>query len=1367
MKSSLRRQARRQRPQTQERGVALVTVMSILTVMAVLAIAILMLSGQEQRSAVAYSDSVRVRQLADIPVNLVLSQIREATRPERKTSLFGQTSDSGLLWASQPGMIRTFKAEGGLAEAWKLYSSGNMRVKDPRRLLDDSRAMVRWEEQPHRYVDMNAPAITYDLNGRVAERHFPIMDPRAHDVDQIEGFTYDDFPGAKANERLPMPVEWLYMLKDGRLGTLDPAGKFVSTDPEAQVSAKNPIVARLAFWTDDETSKINVNTASEGVPWAVPKATTEEGKRFAEIQPVTNEVQRYPGHPATTCLSSVFFPDKYVDGDDDSALSIEELEAITELAPKVRFGGTEDGTKRATTPITLDKDRLYASVDDAIFNVDREDSALVRVLKGGRGQLNRARGVLTNRSNAPELNAHGRPRISLWPVHETDSDATRTVFDQTLAFASTLRDGEDRYFFQRADHSSRHGEFYRRADRANVDLFMYLMHQVYRDVPGYGDSLAEKYGATRPAPFKVSHYRNDTEYKLDHFAIPLMMFDYIRGVNLHDGTVERPYAPLNSGDSSSFGQIAGINLIGRNLTSDDGSSQQANRWFDETLEPRGAGRLFTLSEAALVIYKTSTVRVVSWSESSGPQFEHVAGQRRGDGEVIQRIVANQHPQYATWMGREFGPEDVGHAFSFIEVGMVPEIFSVSQGFHQIHPKQSMRLLVGGRGYAGGFDEVSGLRLNGVPLQLWGDSAEARDGSIRGPMVMTADPASRDIRGDLPKGWYGWGGSGGYRIMRFGTFDLGEASPGWHGTQFLANGDSGLRALYCQTPVIVRDDEEIVLRQDAPVRLALYDSVGSNAVGTGNIVQLFNLRWAEPGEAVTLKQPEMNVSDYRGWTRRFRRAAEANARENPIDVLERQGHELVKSLTVSHGDYRLVASKRHVPSELFRQHPRFTSHNAAHSLTWALPDGAGIAPGASYADDNFGRHLVKGVNYEEGSRPDFTFDPADRANFAPLLSSSYRFPIDPTITRDFDNGTGRAPDGAYIRKADDGADEVPGANLFNRLLPYYDAGEWSESDSYADRANYNFSPNRMVPSAVTFGSLPSASQANAPWTTLLFRPHVSTEGEHMGEAGNGMRYTGDRMTVDGFESPQLASVSGKDTLPPDHLWLDLFWMPIVEPYPISDPFSTMGKVNLNYQMMPFTHVHRATALHAVLKSERLLAIPTSAGRDYKKKNKWNSGWYHKIDAEETLKQWQARFDEGEIFQTASEVCEMFLYPQGEKWDADNRGIRRFWDEHRLSGDNTLEQPYANIYPRITTKSNTFKVHMTVQTLQKARGTDVDTFVPGEDLVTAEYRGSAVIERFLDPNAPDIPAYLDHRSEHRQPSLEHAYQYRVVSVRQFAH
>ena len=45
-------------------------------------------------------------------------------------------------------------------------------------------------------------------------------------------------------------------------------------------------------------------------------------------------------------------------------------------------------------------------------------------------------------------------------------------------------------------------------------------------------------------------------------------------------------------------------------------------------------------------------------------------------------------------------------------------------------------------------------------------------------------------------------------------------------------------------------------------------------------------------------------------------------------------------------------------------------------------------------------------------------------------------------------------------------------------------------------------------------------------------------------------------------------------PPDHLFLDLFWMQVVEPYAISEPFSTAGKVNLNYQMLPFRNIRRA-------------------------------------------------------------------------------------------------------------------------------------------------------------------------------------------------
>ena len=357
--------------------------------------------------------------------------------------------------------------------------------------------------------------------------------------------------------------------------------------------------------------------------------------------------------------------------------------------------------------------------------------------------------------------------------------------------------------------------------------------------------------------------------------------------------------------------------------------------------------------------------------------------------------------------------------------------------------------------------------------------------------MTANPDRNDIRGDLPAGWFGWGGHGGYRIMRFGEFNLGETDLGWHGNRFLANGTSGLSALYCQTPVIVREDERIILEQDEPVQVVLYDSVGQAATGTGNIVQAFNMRWAQPGEKVTFDAPRPNTGDYAGWTRRFRRAASANARENVQDVLEREGRECVKGMLVSHGDYRHVAAKRHVPSELFRPHPRTETHRAAHSLVWALPTGSDIAQGVTLGDDVAGRNLVDGVTYDKGGRPDFTFNPENRQAFAPLLSPRYKFPIDPSITRDFDNGFGLARDGAYINKADDGADRVPGSNIFNQKLPYYQAAEWG-NESYEDRVTETFSPNRIVSSPVAFGSIPSASQANAPWTCLLFRPNLSKE-----------------------------------------------------------------------------------------------------------------------------------------------------------------------------------------------------------------------------------------------------------------------------------
>ena len=376
-----------------------------------------------------------------------------------------------------------------------------------------------------------------------------------------------------------------------------------------------------------------------------------------------------------------------------------------------------------------------------------------------------------------------------------------------------------------------------------------------------------------------------------------------------------------------------------------------------------------------------------------------------------------------------------------------------------------------------------------------------------------------------------------------------------------------------------------------------------------------------------------------------------------------------------------------------------------------------------------------------------------ATYAPLSGKDYHSPIDPTITRDFDNGMGNLPDGAYINKADEGEGEdvVPGAATFSPLTPHFDFGDAFKYEGVAPAYHV---PRRMAPSPIAFGSIPSAVQTNAPWTCLLFRPNVS-ELPHLGEPGNGLLFEENHKTLENFQVPQMASVTGDPTLPPDHLWLDYFWMPTVEPSHVITPFATHGKMNLNYQMLPFTHIKRAT----VLKAEEILAIPTSAGQTHKSSQD-NPNWRHRIDATETLKQFEEKFEKGEIFMTESEVCEQFLIPEGQMWDADGASIRAFWDAHRLSGDNTLERPYAGLYSRVTTRSNVFRLHYRIQLIAKSGGPAPGHFDPEQDTITEDQRGAMILERVLDHSSPNIPNYQrEHADPASLPRLEQLYQFRV--------
>ncbi len=79
----------------------------------------------------------------------------------------------------------------------------------------------------------------------------------------VDEFTVTNAP-ATASNTVPMPVKWIYVLSDGSLH-LPAASSSGERVIISAASADNPIIGRIAFWADDETCKINVNTASIGL----------------------------------------------------------------------------------------------------------------------------------------------------------------------------------------------------------------------------------------------------------------------------------------------------------------------------------------------------------------------------------------------------------------------------------------------------------------------------------------------------------------------------------------------------------------------------------------------------------------------------------------------------------------------------------------------------------------------------------------------------------------------------------------------------------------------------------------------------------------------------------------------------------------------------------------------------------------------------------------------------------------------------------------------------------------------------------------------------------------------------------------------
>ncbi|CAN5490209.1 hypothetical protein BH09VER1_BH09VER1_51760 [soil metagenome] len=528
--------------------------------------------------------------------------------------------------------------------------------------------------------------------------------------------------------------------------------------------------------------------------------------------------------------------------------------------------------------------------------------------------------------------------------------------------------------------------------------------------------------------------------------------------------------------------------------------------------------------------------------------------------------------------------------------------------------------------------------------------------------------------------------------------------GYDGGAYTSGKDTGNMALYYpffSSPIdLVSSDTKFSI---------ISGTVNLNVLVGGKIVQTYKMQFPD---ATNLPMPVIDTRDatysygpVKHWWR---------SRGVTDDPFMPWDQDVLRSVELSHGDARLVAANHDVAKELFTPHQRYsTTDRLAHGLRGENNGYAFLWTGGTAGTYVNLPYFTKPFHESgEDSHRSTTY------TTQPKIPSTITSLRDAGWSGDFDNGLGVFPDGPFINKPDEGMLDTSNANVLKGVEPYSSA-IWSIGDGL-------FSPLRQVPSAVMFGSLPTGAKAGIPWRTLLFCPNPA-DPNHVG-----------------FNAPA------------DHLLLDLFTMPIVEPYAISEPFSTAGKINMNYAVAPFSYIRRASSLYAALGNLQIFSIPDSKSAVYKTATA--DVYRAKIDVAETLKQFDQRFASNAIFKSASEICRLFLVPQGSSLSNVSDLASGYWSTHRLTGDNSREKPYAELYPKLTTQSNTYRVHVRAQVLPPTSQTPTtDDFK-----VVSEYRGSWVIERYLNSNDSRISKSAN---DPDSVCLNQFYKFRVLQTQQF--
>ena len=1230
----------------------LIMALGALAVMTILLLALFQGASHQIRGAQSDATLAREKMLADSAVALVIGQIQQAS------------TQTNQAWISQPGLLRIYSTNAVRTPTacYKLYSTSTLAD-----MTDTSGTLAflagdvpaNWSTTPSLYTDLNAPAQTPGLFGQSI---YPILDTNA--LANIEGVSSDT--GA-----VTMPVAWLYELQDGTLG------------PASNGTAANPIVARIAFWTDDESSKIDINTAGCGSPWNTPHLNSTNDVAWSTTQPAAGEYSAYPGHAAMTSLAAVFGASAY------------SPQQLLGLSPRYAWGGSQFGSQTTTNGETVPTkmDRLYASVDELSFSTNLTGVNQRQTNAVSAAQLEQARFVLTAHSDSPETTLLGEPRVAIWPVADSTSTSAPqiTATDSAITNAATVgaESGSTNmrsYFFQRNNPLNPMDDFNPAQTNlaptaSNLQLFNDLINRGNLTLPGYGATLSAKYpGAEWP-------------------QLVLEIADYIHGINAVDPSPS-PFVPFTAG---------GTGNLGRGFIDPLTWTYGAGTASPVTL--RGMGRCPTLSSLTLVFYVC------------GFNFDSTATASLGVSSIdFEKTpdaggafwTANLQPSSTIW---QHVTAELVRAF------VVPCTFQPGCGYPEVSDNCTI--------------QITGLNAIGLTTATSNDFG------------FTSAAATSDVLGNaltvLPQD-RAWGGNEGPLAWRAAAVDAqqsGAFTYAFAGTKPFSVTITTKPSYSAATKTLTWPHLSTLVFHGVPgLTVTMLDANG-NTLQTLNVNLPANVGVPAPVPIAEYSLNDAGSAVMPSYYMTLKNRVLATQATRPFLIQPGDTSRSVEAGT----DLRVIAGLNSVPASMFQAHPLYTTSADYHAHNLHFADGTTVYGAAGYTT------VAASASYATLTKT-LTW-----TNWCNGMTSNYAWPVSPrndcvttstvnnagvtmqpvqNISGDWDTGPGFAADGAQINLPDAGTTNAPASAYFS--LTGGSVGATTQR-----------TPNALVPSPVIFGSLPAginpATPAQSePWRTLLFCPYPAANNT----------------------SVPYAIHPGSVT-PPDHLILDNFWMPMVEPYAISTCMATAGKINLNDQIAPFTYLHRNTALHALLTALRIPAIPVSQAGTYKSSGTALTGIWNAVDENATIAQIENKFANNSVdaYLSESEICTVPIVPYlnpspfSTNVAPTQAALETYWNGFQptggLTGVNLRELPYAQLYGRLTTRSNSYTVHIRVQVLQKLRGDpNQNVWNEGVDLVQGDWRGSYEIERYLDPaaSAPAADTPLG------------PYKFRILSSRQFA-